>query len=333
MKRIINHPEMVVQEMMEGIILAAPNRLMRLDDTMIIAKQEAPIAHKVTLIGGGGSGHEPAHAGYIGKGMLDAAVLGEVFTSPSVDQVYAAIKALDAGNGVCLIVKNYTGDVLNFDMAAELATMDGIEVAQVIVKDDVAIEDNSLTSGRRGVAGTVFVQKIAGAKAEQGGTLEQVKSVAEKTVNHVRTMGVAISPCTIPAASEPNFLLADNEMEIGIGIHGERGIARKEMGSAKSIARQLVEPILVDMPMKAETEIAVMINGMGATTEMELYILFKEVHELLKGAGLSIYQSFVGEYMTSLEMGGASVTILALDEELKALLVSPSDAPDFVMQS
>jgi len=333
MKKIINHPDDVVEEMIDGIVLAAPNRLKRIEGTTALARKETPIQNKVALISGGGSGHEPAHAGYIGTGMLDAAVLGEVFTSPSVDQVYAAIKAVHSGYGVCLIVKNYTGDVMNFEMAAELATADGIEVELVIVKDDVAVEDSTFTTGRRGIAGTVFVHKIAGAKAEQGGTLQEIKAIATKTVKHIRSMGVAISPCTIPAAGEPNFLLAETEMEVGIGIHGEPGIARQELGTAKSIAKQLLEPILADLNMEKGTEVAVMINGMGSTPQMELYILLKEVHQLLEAAGMILHDSFVGEYMTSLEMGGASVTILQLDDELKALLASKSETLGFFVSS
>jgi len=331
-KKIINHPEAVVQEMMEGIILADANRLKRIDETKVITKKEVPIENKVALISGGGSGHEPAHVGYIGKGMLDAAVLGEVFTSPTVDEVYQAIKAVDSGSGVCLIVKNYTGDVMNFDMAAELAAEEGIQVEHVIVKDDVAVEDSTFTSGRRGIAGTIFVHKLAGAKAEQGASLKEVKSIAQKTVSHVRSMGVALSSCAIPAIGETNFTLADDEMEVGIGIHGEPGIFRTALTEAKGIAKQLVEPILADMPLEKGAEIALMVNGMGATPEMELYILYKEVHQLLNKRGIMVYQSFVGEYMTSLEMGGASITILKLDEELKSLLIAESDAPHFMMR-
>src|SRR5690625_4332176 len=333
MKKIINHPDDVVEEMIDGIVLAAPNRLKRIEGTTALARKETPIQNKVALISGGGSGHEPAHAGYIGTGMLDAAVFGEVFTSPSVDQVFAAIKALHSGLGVCLIVKNYTGDVMNFEMAAELAVAEGIEVEQVIVKDDVAVEDSTFTTGRRGISGTVFVHKIAGAKAEQGGTLQEVKAAATKAADNVRSMGVAISPCTIPAAGEPNFTLTDTEMEVGIGIHGEPGIARQELGSAKSIAKQLLDPILADMTMTKGTEVAVMINGMGSTPQMELFILFKEVHRLLHMEGLVVHEAFVGEYMTSLEMGGASITVFRLDDELKALLASASEAPGFCVHS
>lgn len=331
MKKIINRPDSVVQDMIDGMLLKEPHRLQRIDDTMVITKKSPLPENKVALISGGGSGHEPAHAGYIGKGMLDAAVLGEVFTSPTVDQIYKAIQTLNNGNGVCLIVKNYTGDVMNFDMATELAEAEGIKVKQVIVKDDVATEDGSSLGGRRGIAGTVLIHKIAGAKAEQGATLSTVKAVAEKAMNHTRSMGVALSPSTIPQAEKPNFTLEENEMEIGIGIHGERGIKKSKVETANLIAQNLMEKIHADMPLHAGVEVAVLINGMGATTEMELFILYKEVHAWLKQRGITIYEAFVGDYMTSLEMSGASITVMQLDAELKALLQAPSDAPHFIV--
>lgn len=329
MKKIMNHPDQVVEEMMTGMVLANPQRLQRIKGTTVLSKKTIPIAKKVALISGGGSGHEPAHAGYIGKGMLDAAVIGEVFTAPTMDQIYAAIKATHSGHGVCLIVKNYAGDIMNFDMAAELAVTEGIEVEQVVVKDDVAIEDSIFTTGRRGIAGTIFIHKITGALAEQGATLQEVKRIGEKAANAVRSMGIALSSCSIPAAGEPTFTLSDSEMEVGIGIHGEPGIERMEVASAQEIARQLVEPILADLQLGKGAEVALMINGMGATPQMELYIVMKEVHSLLEKREVLIYQSFVGEYMTSLEMGGVSITIFALDEELKHLLNEESDAPYF----
>jgi len=329
MKKIMNHPDQVVEEMMTGMVLANPQRLQRIKGTTVLSKKTIPNAKKVALISGGGSGHEPAHAGYIGKGMLDAAVIGEVFTAPTMDQIYAAIKATHSGHGVCLIVKNYAGDIMNFDMAAELAVTEGIDVEQVVVKDDVAIEDSIFTTGRRGIAGTIFIHKITGALAEQGATLQEVKRIGEKAANAVRSMGIALSSCSIPAAGEPTFTLSDSEMEVGIGIHGEPGIERMEVASAQEIARQLVEPILADLQLGKGAEVALMINGMGATPQMELYIVMKEVHSLLEKREVLIYQSFVGEYMTSLEMGGVSITIFALDEELKHLLNEESDAPYF----
>lgn len=327
MKKIINHPEQVVQEMLEGLVLAHPEKLRLLEGTSVIVRKDAPVADKVGVISGGGSGHEPAHAGYVGKGMLDAAVAGEVFTSPTPDQIFEAIKAVDSGKGVFMVIKNYTGDVMNFEMAAELAEAEGIDVESVIVNDDVAVEDSTYTTGRRGIAGTVFVHKIAGAKAEEGASLSEVKKVAEKVVKNVRSMGMAISPCTIPAAGKPGFELGENEMEVGIGIHGEPGIERKPIATADEIATTLTNYIIDDIEIKAGEEVAVMINGMGATPEMELYIVNRKVQEILKEKGIRVHETYVGNYMTSLEMAGCSVTILKLDEELKELLGREADTP------
>jgi len=332
LKKIINSPNEVVEEMIEGMVLADPDSLERVDGTTVVKRKDAPIRDKVGIVSGGGSGHEPAHAGYIGKGMLDAAVLGEVFTSPSVDQVFEGIKAVASDEGVLLVIKNYTGDVLNFEMAAEMAEAEGIQVEQVVVNDDVAVEDSSFTTGRRGIAGTVFVHKMAGAKAELGGTLKEVKAVAEKTIENVRSMGMAISPCSIPEAGKPSFTLEENEMEMGIGIHGEPGILRTDIAPAKDIATQLTEKILEDMSLEKGDEVVVMVNGLGATPEMELFIVNKTVQEMLKDRGINVHKTFVGEYMTALEMGGCSVTLLKVDEELKELLAVASDAPNFFVR-
>lgn len=329
MKKIINDPNLVVQDMLKGLVSAYPNSFKQVPNTTVIVRKDAPTTGKVGLVSGGGSGHEPAHAGYVGKGMLDAAVCGEVFTSPTPDQVYEAIKAVDGGAGVFLIIKNYTGDVMNFEMAAELAQADGIEVEQVIVNDDVAVEDSSFTTGRRGIAGTIFVHKIAGAKAEAGGSLQEVKAIAEKVVANVRSMGMALSPCTVPAAGKPSFELADNEMEVGMGIHGEPGTERKAITTADEIATELTQKVLDDMNLHSGDEVAVMINGLGSTPEMELYIVNGKVNEILKEKGIEIYNTFVDEYMTSLEMAGCSVTLLKLDDELKELLNAESQAPAF----
>jgi len=330
MKKIINDLDQVVDDMMEGMVAAYPNQIRRLSDTTVLVRNDVPIDKKVGIVSGGGSGHEPAHAGYIGKGMLDAAVVGEVFTSPTPDQILAAIKAVNSGAGVLLIIKNYTGDVLNFEMAAELAEAEGIQVEKVIVDDDVAVEDSSFTTGRRGIAGTVFVHKIAGAKAEEGGTLEEVKAIADKTVAHVHSMGMAISPCTIPAAGKPSFQLGEDEMEIGMGIHGEPGIAREPIGTAKEIATILLDKILRETQYKKSDEVVVMVNGLGSTPEMELFIVNKTVQEILRHKGIHVYKTYVGHYMTALEMGGCSVTVLKLDDELQSLLDAPSDAPNFL---
>ncbi|WP_010095269.1 dihydroxyacetone kinase subunit DhaK [Ornithinibacillus scapharcae] len=327
MKKIINDPNQVVQDMIDGLIMANPATLKQVPETFVVAREDAPVQGKVALVSGGGSGHEPAHAGYIGKGVLDAAVCGEVFTSPTPDQVLEAIRAVDGGAGVFLVIKNYTGDVLNFEMAQELAEAEGIKVSHVIVNDDVAVEDSSFTTGRRGIAGTVFVHKIAGAKAEAGGSLEEVQAVAEKVVANVRSMGMALTPCIVPAAGTPSFELEEDEMEIGMGIHGEPGINRGSITSADEIAIALTDKILADYDFSGE--VAVLVNGLGATPAMELYILNKKIHQILEEQGINVYKTFVGEYMTSLEMAGCSVSLLKVDDELKELLDAASEAPAF----
>ena len=329
MKKLINNPENILQEMIEGMTLAHKDYIKRLESTNVLVRADLKSKNKVALVSGGGSGHEPAHAGYVGLGMLDAAVAGEVFTSPTPDQVYEAIKAVDSGDGVLLVVKNYTGDIMNFDMAKEMAEMEGIKVESVIVNDDVAVEDSTYTAGRRGIAGTVFVHKIAGAKAEEGANLEEVKNVAQKVVDNVRSMGMALTSCIVPAVGKSNFELGENEMEIGMGIHGEPGIYRKDISSADEVAEELVNRILQDMPINNGQEVAVMINGLSGTPLMELYIINKKVNEILINKGIKIHKTFVGEFMTSLEMSGCSVSILKLDDELKGLLDAKANTPAF----
>ncbi|WP_050615474.1 dihydroxyacetone kinase subunit DhaK [Bacillus testis] len=329
MKKILNDPNQVVKDMLAGLVAAHGGVLKQLPGTTVVAKKESPVKGKVGLVSGGGSGHEPAHAGYIGKGMLDAAVCGEVFTSPTPDQVQEAIKAVDGGAGVLLIVKNYSGDVMNFDMAAELAKMEEIEVEQVIVNDDVAIED---PASRRGIAGTVFVHKIAGAKAESGASLAEVKATAEKAIQNLRSMGMALSACTIPAAGKPGFTIASDEMELGMGIHGEPGIETLPLSPADAIADQLLAPILKEGIYEEGDEVALMINGLGSTPLMEQYILAGNVLDRLKSRKLNVCRTFVGDYMTAIDMAGVSVTLLKLDEELKELLLAPSDAQHFTIQ-
>lgn len=329
MKKIINHPSNVVDEMLDGMVLAYPQYVRRLEGLNVLVRANAP-SDKVALVSGGGSGHEPAHGGFVGRGMLDAAVAGAVFTSPTPDQVFEAIKAVDAGKGVLLVIKNYTGDVLNFDMAAEMAEAEGIRVGKVVVNDDVAVENSTFTSGRRGIAGTLFVHKIAGAKAEEGGSLDEVKAVAEKVIANVRSMGMAISPCTVPEAGKPSFELKDNEMEIGMGIHGEPGIQREPIQPADQIADTLIGKILDDMPLKAGDETAVLINGLGSTPLMELFIVNRRVSKILAEKGIKVVKTHVGNCMTSLEMGGCSISVLKLDEELKRLLNAPAETSAFV---
>ena len=330
MKKIINVPEQVVEEMLQGMVLAHPQYLRRVDGFDVLVRVNSPVAGKVGLISGGGSGHEPSHAGFVGRGMLDGAIAGAVFTSPTPDQVYEAVKAVDSGSGVLLIIKNYSGDVMNFEMAAEMADADGITVDKVIVDDDVAVENSTWTSGRRGIAGTVFVHKVTGAKAETGAVLSEVKRVAEKVVANVRSMGVALGSCTVPAAGKPSFILAENEIEIGMGIHGEPGTHREVMSTADEITTHLVDKILADMPLSFGEEVAILVNGLGATPIMELYVVNRKVADLLGAQGVKVVKTYVGNYMTSLEMAGLSVSILKLDSELKELLFAQADTPAFV---
>jgi dihydroxyacetone kinase-like protein len=327
MKKIINNPELVVEDMLAGMVAAHPDYVRKLENATVLVRANSPVQGKVALVSGGGSGHEPSHGGYVGKGMLDGAVAGAVFTSPTPDQVYEAIKAVDSGNGVLLVIKNYTGDVMNFEMAKDMAEMEGIQVSTVVVNDDVAVENSTYTAGRRGIAGTVFIHKLAGAKAETGASLEEVTRVAEKVIDNVRSMGMSISSCIVPAAGKPNFTLAENEMEIGMGIHGEPGTHREEIKTSDEITEHLVNKILDDMNLEDGTEVAVMVNGLCSTPLMELYIVNKKVNEMLTEKGIKIHRTFVGEFMTSLEMAGFSVTLLKLDDELKELLDAPADTP------
>lgn len=325
MKKLMNDPNQVVKDMLAGMVAAHFNQIKRLPDTTVIVRKDAPIQGKVGLVSGGGSGHEPAHAGYVGKGMLDGAVCGEVFTSPTPDQIFEAIKAVDSGKGVLLIIKNYTGDIMNFEMAAEMAEAEGIKVAKVVVNDDVAVEDSTYTTGRRGIAGTVFVHKIAGALAEQGATLEEVEAVANKVVKNVRSMGMALTPCIVPAAGKPGFELGENEIEIGIGIHGEPGIEKTQIQPADEIVQILLGKILDDLKLENNDKVAVMINGLGATPLMELYIMNKKISEILKEKNIHVHETFVGEFMTSLEMAGCSISLLKLDDQLIELLDAQAD--------
>ncbi|MBL4931856.1 dihydroxyacetone kinase subunit DhaK [Clostridium paridis] len=329
MKKIINNPDLVVEDMLKGMVAAHPQYIKKLENADVIVRANLNAYEKVALVSGGGSGHEPAHGGYVGKGMLDAAVAGAVFTSPTPDQVYEAIKATDSGKGVLLIIKNYTGDIMNFEMAKEMAEMEGINVNAVVVNDDVAVENSTYTAGRRGIAGTIFVHKIAGAKAETGASLDEVTAVAEKVIANVRSMGMAISSCIVPAAGKPNFTLGEEEMEIGMGIHGEPGTHREKIKSSDEIAEHLVNKILGDSPLNKGEEVAVMVNGLASTPLMELYIVNKKVSEILEEKGIKIHKTFVGEFITSLEMAGFSITILKLDSELKELLDATADTPAF----
>lgn len=323
MKKIINDVANVEEEMILGLVKAAPQKLRKLDYGTIVVR-EPKQEGKVALVSGGGSGHEPAHGGYVGEGMLDCAVAGTVFTSPTPDQVLEGIKAVATDKGVLCVVKNYTGDVMNFEMAIEMAADEGIKADYVVVNDDVAVKDSLYTTGRRGVAGTIFVHKIAGAKAAEGASLEEVKAAAEKVIANVRSMGMAIEPCTVPAAGKPGFELSDTEMEIGIGIHGEPGTHREALGTADSIAKTLLDNILADLDYSG-SDVVVLVNGMGGTPLMELYIVNNFVQDYLKEKGVRVYDTMVGNYMTSIEMAGFSLTLLRLDDEMKKLYDAKAD--------
>lgn len=329
MKKIINKPETVVMEMCNGIAMAHPE-LEFLKKYKVIKKKNIN-KNKVSLISGGGSGHEPAHAGFVGKGMLDAAVCGDVFASPSQIQIYNAIKETASNKGTLLIIKNYSGDIMNFRNAAHLAIEDGLIVDYIKVDDDIAVEDSLYTVGRRGVAGTVLVHKIAGAAAELGMSLHEVKEVAQKAANNVRSLGFALTSCTVPAKGTPTFQLEEDEIEFGVGIHGEPGVRREKTSSADELAKKMVNDILADMQIEDsnEEEIALMINGFGGTPLQELYLLNNSVIRELAKRNIKICTAFVGNYMTSIDMAGASVSIMKLDNELKHLLSQVSEAPGF----
>lgn len=329
MKKLINDPANVVAETLAGFQAAHADLVTVHFDPDYVVRADAPVQGKVGLVSGGGSGHEPLHAGYVGKGMLDAAVPGAVFTSPTPDPILDATKAVDGGAGVLHIVKNYTGDVLNFETAAEMAEMDGITVKAIVVNDDVAVENSTWTAGRRGVGGTVLVEKIAGAAAERGDDLDGVLAVATKVNDNVRSMGMALTACTVPHAGKPSFDLGEDEIEIGIGIHGEPGRKRVPMATADEITDMLVDPILEDMKPEAGSKVLLFVNGMGGTPEAELFIVYNHARKRLMDAGLEVARSLVGNYITSLEMQGCSVTVLKLDDEMTELWDAPVLTPAF----
>jgi phosphoenolpyruvate---glycerone phosphotransferase subunit DhaK len=326
-KKLINSPESVVKDALAGMALAHPDLLTVHYDPDFVVRAGAPFKGKVGVISGGGSGHEPMHGGFVGKGMLDAACPGAVFTSPVPDQMLAATQAVDGGAGVLHIVKNYTGDIMNFEMAAELAAVEGIEVAVVVTNDDVAVKDSLYTAGRRGVGVTVLLEKIVGAAAENGANLAEVKRIAEKVNAQGRSMGMALTSCTVPHAGKPTFDLPDDEMEIGIGIHGEPGRKRMKIASAAEITEMLATPILEDLPFQSGDSVLAFVNGMGGTPLIELYIVYNELAKILKGRNISIGRNLVGSYITSLEMAGCSITLVRLDDELTKLWDAPVLTP------
>jgi phosphoenolpyruvate---glycerone phosphotransferase subunit DhaK len=328
MKKLINDPADVVADALRGMQAAHGDRVRVDSQHRIVYRLDTPRPGKVGLVSGGGSGHEPMHAGFVGLGMLDAACAGEVFTSPVPDQMVEATKQVDGGAGVLHIVKNYTGDVMNFEMAAEMAGLDsGTEVRSVITNDDVAVTDSLYTAGRRGVGVTVLLEKIVGAAAEQGRSLAEVADLAVRVNDSGRSMGVALTSCTVPAAGRPTFVLGEDEMEIGIGIHGEPGRSRVPLAPARDVAAMLVDPVLSDLPHAAGGAVIAFVNGMGGTPLLELYIIFAEVAAILKRSGITVARSLVGSYMTSLDMAGCSVTMLEVDDELLRLWDAPVNTP------
>jgi dihydroxyacetone kinase-like protein len=326
-KKLINAPEDVVKEALAGMADAHGDLITVHYDPDFIVRADAPVKGKVGVISGGGSGHEPMHGGFVGKGMLDAACPGAVFTSPVPDQMQAATKAVDGGKGVLHIVKNYTGDIMNFEMAAELAAAEGIEVVSVVTNDDVAVKDSTWTAGRRGVGVTVLLEKIVGAAAEARADLAEVKRIAEKVNGQGRSMGMALTSCTVPHVGKPTFDLPEDEMEIGIGIHGEPGRQRIKVASASAVAELLATPILEDMSFKSGDSVLAFVNGMGGTPLIELYLMYNELHKILKGRGITISRKLIGSYITSLEMAGCSFTLVKLDDELTKLWDAPVLTP------
>jgi dihydroxyacetone kinase-like protein len=326
MKKLINNPDNVVDEALGGMA-AAHGDLIRVEEPNIVVRKDAPRPGKVGVISGGGSGHEPMHGGFVGMGMLDAACPGAVFTSPVPDQMLAATKAVDGGAGVLHIVKNYTGDIMNFEMAAEMARAEGIEVASVVIADDVAVKDSLYTAGRRGVGATVLAEKIVGAAAEAGADLATVTALCQKVQDNARSMGMALTSCTVPAAGNPTFELGDDEMEIGIGIHGEPGRTRMKIAGADAITEMLATPVLDDLPFRSGDKVLAFVNGMGGTPLVELYVVYNALAKILEGRGITIARNLIGNYITSLEMAGCSITLLRLDDELTGYWDAPVNTP------
>ena len=329
MKKIINKPENFVDEMLEGIYAAHPDKVKPVGGNLRCYVRARIKPGKVGIATGGGSGHLPLFLGYVGEGMLDGCSVGGVFQSPSSEQMLEVTKAINSGAGVLYIFGNYGGDVMNFDMAAEMASIEDIRVEQVAVSEDVASAPKGQEGKRRGLAGMIFVYKIAGACAEEMAPLEEVRRIADKVCGNIRTMGVALSPCTIPEVGKPTFKIGENELEIGMGIHGEPGIRRGPMMTADEMVEEMMGHILDDFPVEKGSEVAVLINGLGATPREELYIMYRGVHAILKGRGIVVYRPYLGEFATSMEMAGASISLLRLDEELKRLLDKPADTPFF----
>jgi dihydroxyacetone kinase-like protein len=327
MKKLINSPDAVVHDALRGMEAAHGDRLTISYDPYVIVRKDAPVQGKVGIISGGGSGHEPMHGGFVGPGMLDAACPGEVFTSPTPDQMLEATKAVNGGAGVLHVVKNYTGDVMNFDMAADMGKGEDIEVETVLTNDDVAVEDSLYTAGRRGVGVTVLVEKICGAAADDGKSLAEVAELGRRVNANGRSMGMALTPCITPGSGEPSFELAEDEVEIGIGIHGEPGRFRESIGPASQIAERLMTPILEDLPFSSGDKVLAFVNGMGGTPLLELYVVYAEVAKIAQEHGLSIERNLIGNYITSLEMQGCSITLVKLDDDMVRYWDAPVNTP------
>jgi dihydroxyacetone kinase len=331
MQKIINDPDRFVDEMLEGVLRAYPGQL-RAPGRRVIVRADAPLTGKVAIVTGGGSGHLPAFMGYVGHGLADGAAVGDVFASPSAEAVLETMQAVHGGAGILQLYGNYTGDVMNFSLAADLAADEGIEVASVLAADDVASAPHGEESARRGIAGIFFLYKVAGARAEEGGSLAEVQAVTERAAGRLRSMGVALAPCIVPAAGRATFELPTGEMEIGMGIHGEPGVRRAQLESADRIAETIVAALLDDLAYAPGEEAAVLVNGLGATPREELYLLYRRVHSLLDHQGVRVRCVHVGEYATSLEMAGASISLLKLDDELSRLLDAPAESPFLVQR-
>ena len=330
MKKFINSPQNLIEEMLEGFVAANSNKVRRLETERVLVRKDAPIKGKVGIVTGGGSGHKPAFIGYIGKGLVDAVAVGDIFAAPPVQRAYEAIKAANGGKGVLLCIGNYSGDIMNFGMAKELAEAEGIPVETVVVNDDVASSPKERMDNRRGVAGEVILWKIAGALAEEGADLQKLKEVGERAVFNTRSMGVAHTPCVLPTTGKPSFEIGEDEMEIGVGHHGEPGIQRTKMMTADEVSELLTLKVIEDLPFKSGDEVVVMINGLGSTSLLEMYICFRKVNQILADHNIKVYRTYVGEFFTSLEMGGFSVTLTKLDDELKRLIDAPCDGVHFI---
>lgn len=332
MKKIINDPFRVVDEMIEGILKAYPGHLKPVKDSKrALMRADAPIKDKVAIVTGGGTGHLPVFLGYVGQGLCDGVAIGNVFSSPAAEDILAVTRAVQGGKGVLYLFGNYSGDKMNFDLSAEMAEADGIQIEKALVRDDIASAPPRNLDKRRAVAGLFFAYKIAGASAEGGADIKEVKAVAEKVILNTRSMGVALSPCIVPAAGKPTFTLGEDEMELGMGIHGEPGVKRTKLMTANEIAEIITVKILEDLPFREGAEVAVLVNGLGATAPEELYIVWNKAHDILKSRNIKIYKCYIGEYATSMEMAGCSISLLCLDEGLKHLLDAPAYSP-FLLQ-